>query len=72
MKEDLFINLVYTWILIAIIIFPIMLFVKVPYGRHANKKWGAMIGNKTGWIIMELPALLIFVFFFMSFMRELG
>ena len=65
MKEDLFNNLVYIWILIALIVFPIMLFVKVPYGRHTTKKWGAVISNKLGWIIMELPALLVFIFFFM-------
>ena len=66
MKEELFNNLVYLWIIIALIIFPLMLFVKVPYGRHAGKKWGAMINNKLGWIIMELPALLIFILFFIS------
>ena len=66
MKQELFNNLVFIWIIIAVIIFPIMLFVKVPYGRHVNKKWGTMINNKVGWIIMELPALLLFIFFFLS------
>ncbi|MCD4665011.1 MAG: hypothetical protein K8R68_07040, partial [Bacteroidales bacterium] len=64
--EDLFSNLIYLWIIIALIIFPIMLFVRVPYGRHVSKKWGALINNKPGWIIMELPALLTFILFFLS------
>ena len=32
---------------------------KAPYGRHTSKKWGVSINNKFGWIIMELPALLV-------------
>ena len=31
---------------------------KAPYGKHSTKKWGKSIDNKTGWILMELPALL--------------
>jgi protein-S-isoprenylcysteine O-methyltransferase Ste14 len=32
---------------------------KAPYGRHTSKKWGISIDNKLGWIIMELPALIV-------------
>ena len=47
----------YVWILIALIIFPINLIFKAPYGKHSTKKWGKTIDNKTGWFLMELPAL---------------
>ena len=47
------------WIIIGLIIFPINLIYKAPYGRHTSKKWGVSINNKLGWIIMELPALLV-------------
>ena len=47
------------WIIIGLIIFPINLIYKAPYGRHTSKKWGISIDNKLGWIIMELPALLV-------------
>ena len=47
------------WIIIGLIIFPINLIYKAPYGRHTSKKWGVSIDNKLGWIIMELPALLV-------------
>lgn len=47
------------WIIIGLILFPVILKYKAPYGRHSTKKWGKTISNKTGWIIMELPALLI-------------
>lgn len=55
---DIF-QLTVLWIIIGLIIFPVNLIYKAPYGRHASKKWGISIDNKLGWIIMELPALLI-------------
>ena len=53
------IQLTVLWIIIGLIIFPINLIYKAPYGRHTSKKWGISIENKFGWIIMELPALLV-------------
>ena len=55
---DIF-QLTVLWIIIGLIIFPINLIYKAPYGRHTSKKWGISIDNKLGWIIMELPALLL-------------
>jgi len=52
--------LVWAWIIIPIAIYPILLKIKVPYGRHANSKWGPMIDNHWGWFWMEVPALLTF------------
>jgi steroid 5-alpha reductase family enzyme len=51
------------WIGIGVITFPILLKVKQPYGRHTGNNWGPMINNKLGWFLMELPALLVFLFF---------
>lgn len=55
-----------SWILLAIFLFPILLKIKQPYGRHINKKWGLLMSNRIGWIIMELPSLAIIVFFFVT------
>ena len=55
---DIF-QLTVLWIIIGLIILPINLIYKAPYGRHTSKKWGISIDNKLGWIIMELPALLV-------------
>ena len=51
--------------IIGLILFPVILKYKAPYGRHSTKKWGKTISNKTGWIIMELPALLICPIFYL-------
>lgn len=64
MSKD-FLNIIaIIWIAIAILIFPILLKIKQPYGRHINNKWGLLMSNKLGWVIMEIPALLIVVYFF--------
>jgi 3-oxo-5-alpha-steroid 4-dehydrogenase 1 len=55
--------IVICWISLACLIFPILLFVTAPYGRHSTKKWGATISNRVGWILMEITALLIFLYF---------
>ncbi len=51
------------WIGIGIIVFPVLLKVTQPYGKHAKNSWGPMINNRLGWLLMELPALLVFGFF---------
>jgi hypothetical protein len=51
------------WIAIAVIIFPILLKVTQPYGRHLKGNWGPVVNNRFGWFIMELPALVIFGYF---------
>ncbi|MFL2666412.1 MAG: DUF1295 domain-containing protein [Flavobacteriaceae bacterium] len=47
------------WIFGGILLFPVLIKIKAPYGRHTSKKWGITINNKIGWILMELPALVI-------------
>lgn len=35
-------------------------FVKTPYGRFADKAWGPSLPIRTGWLVMEAPALPVF------------
>ncbi len=43
-----------------------LLWISAPYGRHARDGWGPTIPNRAGWILMELPACVLFgiIFFF--------
>ena len=56
------------WIAIGLVSFPFIIKYTAPYGRHSSSNWGKLIDNKIGWLIMELPALIIcpFIFFFSS------
>jgi 3-oxo-5-alpha-steroid 4-dehydrogenase 1 len=52
-----------TWteIGLAVITFVSLFFVTAPYGRHARKGWGPEIGQRVGWVLMELPAVVLWV-----------
>jgi hypothetical protein len=54
------------WILLAVFIFPLLLKVTAPYGRHTRSGWGLMMSNRWAWFIMELPALLIPILFYLA------
>jgi 3-oxo-5-alpha-steroid 4-dehydrogenase 1 len=51
------------WMALAVLVFFLLLKVTAPYGRHSTGKWGPLVSNKWGWVIMELPVL--FVLWFM-------
>jgi len=64
--------IVYGWIAIAVISFPYLLKQVAPYGRHSSAKWGWMIPNKLGWVLMELVSPVVFSIFFFSGSLELS
>ena len=52
------------WFILSGIVFISLLFITAPYGRHTRKGWGPTINNRLGWLIMESPAPIIFLLFF--------
>ena len=50
-------------IIIAVIVFITLIFVPAGYGQYISKKWGASINNKAGWVIMEIPVVIIFLIY---------
>lgn len=57
---------IWIWIVIGILTMILLQYVTAPYGRHTRSDWGPSISNRLGWIIMELPALLVFAGLFLS------
>jgi 3-oxo-5-alpha-steroid 4-dehydrogenase 1 len=66
MIRENFTSIIYAWIGFGLILFPLLLKIPAPYGRHARKGWGPTLPNRLGWILMELPALVVFIIFFFS------
>ncbi len=52
------------WLLLPLFIFPILLKIKAPYGRHSHTRFGFCLPYRLGWILMEAPALISFLFFY--------
>ncbi|MCO4772983.1 MAG: DUF1295 domain-containing protein [Deltaproteobacteria bacterium] len=42
----------------------ILLVLTAPYGRHNQRGWGPTLPNRLGWVLMELPAVVGFLWFF--------
>lgn len=64
--KEYFNTIVIAWIALAILLFPLLLKVRAPYGRHASVKWGPSIDNRAGWFIMELPSLVLITVLFLT------
>lgn len=41
-------------------------FIVAPYGRHTRGGWGPTVSARTGWMIMESPASLLFLAFYLT------
>lgn len=63
MSSSFFNNLIYGWICIGLMTFILLLKITAPYGRHSSASWGPLIGNRLGWILMEVPVIIVLVVF---------
>ena len=63
MNYEFFQEIMYVWMAIAVAIFLLLLKVTAPYGRHTSSKWGPQISNRTGWILMEAPAMIVLMYY---------
>lgn len=58
--------LVYAWMAFGVLLLPILLKIPAPYGRHSRPGWGFTVPTHWGWFVMEIPALAVFVSFFLT------
>ena len=47
-------------LVLAVATFVGLRFVRAPYGRYANDRWGPTVPARIGWLVMESPAALVF------------
>ena len=64
-EYTIFNNLILGWFILAAVVFILLFFFTAPYGRHSRSRWGSTIENKTGWLVMETPAPLMFAVLFL-------
>ncbi|MCB0546847.1 MAG: DUF1295 domain-containing protein [Phaeodactylibacter sp.] len=59
-------TIVLAWIVLALLLLPIQLKITAPYGRHTNRRWGPLMDNRLGWMIMEVVSPLTLLYFFLN------
>jgi 3-oxo-5-alpha-steroid 4-dehydrogenase 1 len=67
-SQGTFESLIWGWIALALITVPVQLVLTPAYGRHARARWGPVMDNRAGWIVMELvsPIALLWPFAFLG------
>lgn len=66
MSLDSFYFVCYVWLAIAAVVHVALFFYTAPFGRHTNDRWGPLMDNKLGWIIMESPSLILMTWFLVN------
>jgi 3-oxo-5-alpha-steroid 4-dehydrogenase 1 len=61
MEREAYSWLLVAWVGVAACVFIALQFLTAPYGRHARPGWGPTIHRTAGWVIMESPAVVVFV-----------
>jgi 3-oxo-5-alpha-steroid 4-dehydrogenase 1 len=51
---------------LAVLTFVALFFVAAPYGRHLRRGWGPTLGAPLAWVIMESPAVVLFLVVFFA------
>jgi protein-S-isoprenylcysteine O-methyltransferase Ste14 len=57
---------------LAVLTFVGLLFVVAPYGRHGRAGWGPTVAARVGWLVMESPASLVFLGFYLAGAHRAG
>lgn len=65
LTQETFDLLLWSWIGLALLMAPVQLILTPPYGRHTHARWGPVMDNRAGWVVMELvsPLALLWPFF---------
>lgn len=63
-EKEFFPILLFCFSGIGVAIFVVLFFVPAPYGRHSRSGWGPRMNSRWGWLVMEAPAVLLFLLFF--------
>ena len=53
------------WMVLAVFTCTALLFIRAPYGKHFRKGFGPLMSNRFGWLLMESPASLLMITYFL-------
>jgi 3-oxo-5-alpha-steroid 4-dehydrogenase 1 len=61
MEREVYSYLLLAWAAVGACVFVALQFLTAPYGRHSRPGWGPAIHRTAGWVIMESPAVIVFL-----------
>jgi protein-S-isoprenylcysteine O-methyltransferase Ste14 len=70
MEREFYRYLLIAWLGVGACAFIALQFVAAPYGRHIRPGWGPTIHRTAGWVIMESPAVFVFLACFLLSDRQ--
>jgi 3-oxo-5-alpha-steroid 4-dehydrogenase 1 len=53
-------------IVLAAVVFSVLFFIDAGYGQYIDTRWGTAISNKAGWVIMEVPVVIVFFLYWVT------
>lgn len=59
-------------VVLAIVVFIALFFVKAGYGMFRTSNWGFSVPNKLGWVLMEAPVFFVMLYFFLTSKEGVG
>ena len=72
MEQQLYSVVLYGFLGFALITFLTLFFITAPYGRHTRSGWGPLISDTPAWVIMESPASILFLVYFLTSSRPIN
>ena len=66
MEETLYLWLMRVMPVVAVFVFVTLFFIKAGYGMFRTPRWGLSLPNKVGWVLMELPAVVVMLWLWWS------
>lgn len=70
--DDLFNIVLCTYFLLGPLTMMVLLFVSAPYGRHNRSGWGPQIPVRLGWLLMEIPTIVVFAAVYLCGTQRMG
>jgi len=55
-----------SWVILALITFPVLFKTTAPYGKFTREGWGLMLSSRVGWIIQECPSFIVYLVLFLG------
>jgi len=65
MEREFYRYLLIAWLGVGACAFISLQFLAAPYGRYSRSGWGPTIHRTAGWVIMECPAVIVFLTFYL-------